>query len=66
MRVCVRMCVCIFGIIVIFDSSPDIWFDDVDESEINGEVGVPPQKKFRKDETTKTVAAELVTGKYTE
>ena len=43
--------------------SPEIWFDDVDESEIHGEVGSPPQKKPRKNETTKV---ELVTGKCTE
>lgn len=50
----------------MFKSSPDIWFDDVDKSEINGEVGAPPQKKLRKDETAKTVATDLVTGKCTE
>lgn len=50
----------------MFKSSPDIWFDDVDKPEINGEVGAPPQKKTRKDETTKAVAADLVTGKCTE
>ena len=55
----------ICGVIKIY-SSPDIWFDDVDESEINGEVGAPPQKKPRRNETIKTVAVELVTGKCTE
>lgn len=44
-------------------SRPDIWFDDVDESEINGTVEAPPQKKPRRTEITNT---ELVTGKCTE
>ena len=45
-------------------SSPEIWFDDVDISEINGEVATPLQKKPREDAKSSTV--ELVSGKCTE
>ena len=45
-------------------SSPDIWFDDVDISEINGQVATPPAKKPRED--TKSTTMQLVTGKCTE
>ena len=61
------VCVTTLIIIIIFSSSPDIWFDDVDESLINGEDKDPsPQKKPRRNETSKGVTAELITGKCIE
>lgn len=58
---------CVFdGTLDMFTfSSPEIWFDDVDISEINGEVETPPHKKPR-GEDTKPTNVELVSGKCAE
>jgi len=56
--------VCVIDKTCSYFSSPEIWFDDVDISEINGEVATPSQKKLRED--VKPTTVELVSGKCTE